>query len=227
MKYITTIIVSLMLIPSVSFAAPLTTDQATSLIAVVQSSPETPASAFVSLITNFSNITVPQAESLITVVQSALGAPASAFINLLLSFTVDPVVTQSPPAVVPVQPESPPIVGSTPTSPQGQTQTPVVVLPVMKELKVYMLEGPALYDIVAYYTEDGKDIEGVPVTITVPDGYVFGNDNVRGTEVTVKTHRAGGAGENRFGAVFHYRVETEGIKTVTVTANGITSTATK
>jgi hypothetical protein len=90
------------MLPSVSFAAALTSQQATSLITVVQSSPTTPASAFVSLITAFSNITVNQATSLITVVQASPGTPASAFVDLLTSFTVD---TSAPlPAPVPVVP---------------------------------------------------------------------------------------------------------------------------
>lgn len=82
------------ILPSVSSAAALTQQQSTSLIAVVQSSPGTPASAFVSLITAFSNITTAQASSLITVVQSAPGVPANAFVNLLTSFTVDTPTTQ-------------------------------------------------------------------------------------------------------------------------------------
>ncbi len=76
-------------VPSVSFAAGLTSQQASSLIAVVQSSPSTPASVFVPFITSFSNITVSQATSLIAVVQAASNTPASAFVNLLVSFTVD------------------------------------------------------------------------------------------------------------------------------------------
>ncbi|MCX6788224.1 MAG: hypothetical protein NT108_03635 [Candidatus Kaiserbacteria bacterium] len=77
------------MLPSISLAAGLTSQQSSSLIAVVQSSPGTPASAFVSLITAFSNITINQATSLIVVVQAAPGVPANAFVNLLTSFTVD------------------------------------------------------------------------------------------------------------------------------------------
>jgi len=77
--------------PAVSSAAALTPQQSSSLIAVVQSSPGTPASAFVSLITAFSNITVSQAISLIAVVQAAPSVPANAFVDLLTSFTVDTV----------------------------------------------------------------------------------------------------------------------------------------
>lgn len=95
MKKIFTLVLALtFFIPAVSFAVGLTSQQAASLIGVVQSSPGTPASAFVSLITAFSNITVNQATSLITVVQAAPGVPANAFVNLLTSFTVDTVVTQ-------------------------------------------------------------------------------------------------------------------------------------
>ncbi len=95
MKKLSPVLVALLIfVPSVSFAAALTTQQASSLIAVVQSSPGTPASAFTNLITAFSNITIAQADSLIGVVQAATGVPASAFVNLLTSFTVDTVAVQ-------------------------------------------------------------------------------------------------------------------------------------
>ena len=84
---------SFFVVPAVSSAAALTSQQSSSLIAVIQSSPGTPANAFVSLITAFSNITVVQATSLITVVQAAPGVPANAFVDLLTSFTVDTVAT--------------------------------------------------------------------------------------------------------------------------------------
>lgn len=103
------------ILPSVSFAAGLTSQQADSLIAVVKSSPSTPASAFVSLITSFSNITVNQATNLIAVVQSSPSTPANAFVNLLISFTTDTVTTQltTNQAVTPVS--------STPTPPPNTT----------------------------------------------------------------------------------------------------------
>ena len=108
MKRITQVLVFLAFtLPTISSAAALTPQQSSSLIAVVQSSPGTPASAFVSLITAFSNITVTQATSLITVIQAAPGVPATAFVDLLTSFTVD---------TVPVQPTPPaphvPVIGS-------------------------------------------------------------------------------------------------------------------
>ena len=87
------VLISGIVLAVVTFVA-LTQQQANSLITVVQSSPGTPASAFVSLITAFSNITTTQASSLITVVQAAPGVPANAFVNLLTSFTVDTPVAQ-------------------------------------------------------------------------------------------------------------------------------------
>lgn len=87
------IVLVLLLVASPALAAPLTNDQATSLIRVVQSSSDTPASAFVNLITVFSNITDTQAESLIGVVQASPGTPADSFVNLLTSFTIDYVAT--------------------------------------------------------------------------------------------------------------------------------------
>ncbi len=104
MKKIITVFAALLFFPSVSSAAALTSQQANSLIAVVQSSPGTPADAFTNLITAFSNITVAQADSLIVVVQAATGVPASAFVNLLTSFTVDTPITQLATPVVTLQP---------------------------------------------------------------------------------------------------------------------------
>lgn len=99
-KYIVGAVLSLGILISPTFtqAVGLTTGQANSLIAVVQSAPGVPASAFVNLITSFSNITTNQATSLIAVVQSAPGAPASAFVNLLISFTSDTTTQVATPA---------------------------------------------------------------------------------------------------------------------------------
>lgn len=134
-----------LLFPSVSSAAALTNDQATSLISVVQSSPGTDASAFVPLITAFSSITVAQAESLINVVQQSPSTPANSFVSLLVSFTVDPVVAVQTPVVAPpavvapttviqAQPvQQPTFTGTVPTTPVPVVQTPVppvVVAPV-------------------------------------------------------------------------------------------------
>lgn len=120
MKTFTSIVLGL-LIPSISFAAPLTVTQANSLISVVQSSTSTPASAFVPLITAFSNITIPQAESLINVVQQAPGVPATSFVNMLVAFTVDTIT----PTVVPTTSTSSPSFGS--TQPASNTKTAQIV----------------------------------------------------------------------------------------------------
>ncbi len=120
--------------PAFTQAAGLTTAQSTSLIAVVQSSPGTPASAFVNLITAFSNITVNQATSLIVVVQAAPNTPATAFVNLLTSFTDDTATTQ--PATLATNQEVTPTIPATPTPTQPSTTTttstsvaPTVILP--------------------------------------------------------------------------------------------------
>lgn len=97
MKKFAVLLAPLFLLPSISFAAPLTQSQAESLINIVQSSRGTPASAFVSLITAFSNITTTQAADLIAVVQSSPSVLASAFINLLTSFMADVATTQDNP----------------------------------------------------------------------------------------------------------------------------------
>lgn len=96
-KYIvgTILSIGILISPSFTQAAGLTTDQATVLINVVKASPSTPASAFVDLITAFSGVTVNQATALITVVQSSPATSASVFIPLLISFTNDTSTTQT------------------------------------------------------------------------------------------------------------------------------------
>lgn len=145
MKEIFTLVLALaFFIPSVSFAGGLTSQQAASLIGVVQSSPGTPASAFVSLITAFSNITVNQATSLITVVQAAPGVPANAFVDLLTSFTIDipttpastPASTQAvtPPMTQSTTPTIVPTATTQPTTPSTQTTTDLSQIP--KEISI-------------------------------------------------------------------------------------------
>lgn len=123
MKY-TPFLIGLLMFPSSIFAAPLTLDQANSLVSVVKSSPTTPASAFVPLITAFSSITTTQATTLIEVIQASPTTPPDPFVNMLLAFTVDPVPTIVIGSVAPVQPSAP-VDSSTPTT------TPVVQSPVM------------------------------------------------------------------------------------------------
>lgn len=125
MKKITyTLAILFFILPSVSSAAALTQQQSTSLIAVVQSSPGTPASAFISLITAFSNITTNQATSLITVVQSAPGVPANAFVDLLTSFTVDTPTQSATPATNQVVTQTPSQSVTPTTSATNQSMTP-------------------------------------------------------------------------------------------------------
>lgn len=172
MKTITTIVLGLLLIPSVSFAAPLTNDQANSLISVVQSSTTTPASAFVPLITNFSNITITQATTLIEVVQAAPGVPATAFVNMLLAFTVDtpePVLgAVTDPAPVNNPPVTTPVVDNTPVSP-----VPMVSLPPMETLivdTVDIIEYEGTSNVLRLLTN--KTVE--PTDIVLPEGVTMG-----------------------------------------------------
>lgn len=123
-KFLLPLAIFLFILPSVSSAAALTQQQSTSLIAVVQSSPGTPASAFVSLITAFSNITTAQASSLITVVQSAPGVPANAFVNLLTSFTDDTPI--QPATNQAVTPTITPTATTQSTTPPTTATSPVV-----------------------------------------------------------------------------------------------------
>ena len=132
-KLIPALAILFFILPSVSFATGLTTQQSTSLIAVVQSSPGTPASAFVSLITAFSNITTNQASSLIAVVQASPSTPANAFVNLLVSFTEDTSTTQpTTPATQTNQQTNQAVTQSqtqTPTSSRSTIPTPTQAIP--------------------------------------------------------------------------------------------------
>lgn len=122
-----TFVLGVLLVPSVSFAAPLTQDQANSLISVVQSSPATPASAFTSLITAFSSITIAQANSLINVVQQSPNTPANAFVDMLLAFTVDPI-------------QSTPTLGVTQSTTNPVTNPPAIPNPI-KTIETPMLQS--------------------------------------------------------------------------------------
>ena len=95
MRRLAILLVVLIFLPAVSFAAPLTETQSESLINVVRSSPDSPASAFTSLVTAFSDITQAQAASLIEVIQASPSSPASAFLGLLTSFTQVPLLQKS------------------------------------------------------------------------------------------------------------------------------------
>lgn len=103
-KYIlgTILCIGVVISPAYTQAVGLTTDQATMLINVVKSSPGTPATAFVDLITAFSGVTVNQATALITVVQSSPATSADSFVPLLTSFTSDaPLITVTQPVSCP------------------------------------------------------------------------------------------------------------------------------
>lgn len=177
MKTITTLVLGLLLIPSVSFAAPLTNDQANSLIAVVQSSPATPANAFVPLITNFSNITLTQATTLIEVVQATPGVPATAFVNMLIAFTVDSALGSVQTPVV-EQPTATTTDASTqPTTPvvdnQPATPEPVVSLPTMETLIINTVDVVD-YDGTANVLRILSNKTVNLTDITLPDGITMG-----------------------------------------------------
>ena len=153
------------ILPTVSSAAALTQQQSASLIAVVQSSPGTPASAFVSLITAFSNITTAQASSLIIVVQAAPGVPANAFVNLLTSFTVDTPATSvvTPATITQTQTSistTSPVASKIFARPRySSSNAPIEVVGANCE--------PADY-WVSVYDQDGKEMDGVDVTMVAP-----------------------------------------------------------
>jgi len=195
-------------------AAGLTTGQANSLIGVVQSSPGTPASAFVNLITAFSNITTNQATSLIAVVQASPSTPATAFIDLLTSFTVDTTATRpATPAtnqlIMPTTTSSiTPVATFTPqtiTLGDGSTQTTTNDSVIVdKSILVYRYKTffpKGLHGTVDFWSDtlvrqDGMDmnkgglitysLDGVVIGSTngMPNGYTFPVDTTKYTNGT-------------------------------------------
>lgn len=169
-KIVYALAVLFFILPSASSAAALTQQQANSLIAVVQSSPGTPASAFVNLITAFSNITVNQATSLITVVQAAPGVPANAFVNLLTSFTVD-----TPTTPIAVTPTVTPVAT---TQTQTSISTTSLIASKIFARPRYSLSNTSLEVVgancepadywVSIYDQNGKEMDGVDVTMVAP-----------------------------------------------------------
>lgn len=215
--------------PSFALASPLTNSQAESLIAVVQSSPETPASAFVNFITVFSNITNTQAESLIGVVQASPNTPANAFVNFLIAFTVDPV-------------ESLPVLGALSTQVTNLTnqikimsdvKTPVVVPVVDKSdilVEVYyngVGKDPAnnipfgqwAWDIQVLDNE-GNYIKGASVTASFP------SDNLYGEQAIETTKNVRNVDSKKWFAGFSYLPKTIGTKTITFTSGSLSKSVT-
>ena len=221
MKYF---LVLAFLLPSVSFAAPLTQDQATSLISVVQSSPGTPASAFTDLITAFSSISVSQAESLINVIQQAPGAPAEAFMNLLISFTVDPA-----PTIQATVPESEPAFGGNSVSTPAPEEQPAAVVPsepmdqsavIVKSVKTLPVDKSANHPygaatfFVSVLDGEGSPVKMAEVTMQTPD-------NLYG-EVTRQANAQSGPKKNDWYATFQYIPTEPGTKEVVFTSGELT-----
>lgn len=231
-KITTALAVLLLTMPSVSFAAALTQQQANSLIAVVQSSPGTPASAFVSLITAFSNITTTQASSLITVVQAAPGVPANAFVDLLTSFTVDIPTTQlatptpitEPTTTIPITPAPTAIVE--PSVGKCGTCIEKSVL-AMKAITINEGSYHSNKGVASYYTIDVfYNKIGVPITISAPEGIFESQGKKYALTATQNSHdRVGGIGVyDAIGANFTYTPLTRGNRIITVTVDGISET---
>lgn len=208
--------------PSFALASPLTNSQAESLIAVVQSSPETPASAFVNFITVFSNITDKQAESLIGVVQASPNTPANAFVNFLIAFTVDPV-------------ESLPVLGALSTQVTNLTNqikimsevnTPVVIPVVDKSDLLVTYERVGKVDVenglpyvqfafnVTVLDKDGANVKDAIVKMT---GL---NDNAY-NETERKTNTHTGTNNQDWYTTFGYAPKTVGGKIVTFTSGSL------
>lgn len=219
-----------LVLPSVSSATALTQQQSSSLIAVVQSSPGTPASAFVSLITAFSNITINQAISLISVVQAAPSVPANVFVDLLTSFTIDTPTTQLATSITePIN-----------TVPNTSTLAPVVEPTVGKcgtciEKSVLAMKAITINDgsyhsgkgVASYYTIDVfYNKIGAPITISAPAGIFESQGRKYALTATQTSHdRVGGIGiYDAIGANFTYTPLTRGNRIITVTVDGISET---
>ena len=222
MKHLITLI-ALVLIPNLSFAAPLTQVQASSLIAVVQSSPTTPASAFTNLITSFSNITLVQAESLITVVQAAPGVPANAFVNMLIVFTVDPVIAvatiQPTPQQTPSFGSIQPVVDNTPAQPAPVVQSAPMDKSdiVVKDMGISIHPEHIIPDrrilYVSVLDKDGNYVQGASITSDTP---TFSNTT---TQQANDSDLPGAWG--KWKTTFQF---TQDVKTVTFTSGVLTKT---
>lgn len=164
---------TLVLVPQVIFAAPLTQAQAESLINVIQSSPGVPADAFTNLIIAFSNITITQADSLIGVIQAAPGVPANAFVNLLTSFTVDTAPATVTQTAQPTNTTQTPQTSSSATTTSTPQTLPLATTPVSQAH--IEIVGPAAREYRAYdwNTFNGQNIPDSER----PAGFVFPNES--------------------------------------------------
>lgn len=246
MKKIFTLVLALaFFIPSVSSATALTSEQARSLIQVVQSSITTPASVFVPLITAFSSITITQAESLINVVQQSPATPASAFVDLLVSFTVDT------PTLAPVS-EPTPVSVPQPTTTLVPVTPPVSFariefvnrylnrLPTDKTYSVLpsdckLEEGVMNSFSCAYdstntvelravvYKDDGSVDRTALVSVTATDSTQ--NKQLNGTGNMVTFYTKDGQRHDEYGYVFNYGFTSAGPHTITFSAASGLSTS--
>ena len=209
-KTILILILVTFIIPLTGYAAPLTNQQSVSLINVVKSSPSTPASAFVGLITAFSSITNTQAESLITVIQAAPEAPADAFVNLLMSFTVDPVVLGG--TIQPVIPPNPTPVTNPPIVEVDHSDMVVTLNSSETATQNGSPFGEWVYKVVLH-DKKGNIVSGANVHLDAP------NDNINPWfDETLNR-----ASEN---ALFSYIPTTAGTKTLTFTSGSLSKTVT-
>lgn len=215
--------------PNFALASALTNSQAESLIGVVQSSPDTPASAFVNLITVFSNITDKQAESLIAVVQASPNTPANAFVGLLIAFTVDPV-------------EGLPVLGALSTQVTNLTNQIKIMTDVKTPVEVPVVDKSDLL-VETYQNGVGKDpANNIPfgqwtwnIRVLGADGaYVkdaqivatLPNDNLYGAEQTNETKNETGNKKEDWYAGFSYLPKTIGTKTITFTSGEFSKSVT-
>lgn len=164
-------------------------------------------------------------------------AQIAAIISLLLSFGVDPKVAEdirvlispsyassTPAVIVPVV--QTPVVANTPVYFGSVNPTPVVVPPeVKKDLRIdtdlYVDDRfPHGLRIVLRirYTEDGKDISDVPVTVSAPKGTFSLKETKR--EITALTKYKKDIEQ---GVELNYFVEDSDYVTITAVANGVTA----
>lgn len=222
--------------PNFALASPLTNSQAESLISVVQSSPDTPASAFVNLITVFSNITNTQAESLISVVQSSPNTPANAFVDFLIAFTVDPVDS--------------PVLGALQTQVTNLTNQIKIMTDVKTQVEVPVVDRselvvtantPSKKDpennvpygefsfFVSVLDKDGNHTEGALVTPTYPSDNLYtqlGKTGLGQDAGAKKTTNRSNADIKDWNAGFTYHPTTVGTKTITFTSGSLTKSVT-
>lgn len=161
----------------------------------------------------------------------AFGVPQKT-VDEVHAILIPPIASTTPVVIVPVI--QTPIIENAPvyfggTNP-APIPTPVNEIPIVKRLEIKKATGGGQLNVdefnsgcEVYYSENGVEIEGVPITVTTNSNGWFNTGTATFPTITVKTRRPNG-GTSRPSADVDYRTKTKGIHTLTFTVNGISGT---